>query len=1027
MELARLGERQRQIVTFDQVPPELIDATTAIEDKDFWSNPGFDLGGFISASIDTLRGQPRGGSTITQQLVRARLLPAEAFSGSVYDRKIREIIQSIRLTQAYPGVAGKETIITTYLNQNFYGNQSYGVAAAAKSYFNKDLKDLTLAQIAILAAIPQSPTQYDLVKNATQTCTIDITPDQTCPAANTVITVPQDSEIVIRRNKVLDLMETRSVLSGSKHTVAEYEAAKNDPVILSPQGAAPWKAAQFVWQVRHQLGSILCGADSADTCPEVDTGGYKIITTLDWNMQQTVEKWLYAAARVPHVVNAQRQLTALKIPAADQKWILALRGAGIFNAAAGIIDYRTGQVLAYGGSAAYYGSGDAKFQPQFDVLSDGFRQPGSSIKPLNYITGIDDGTMTAATMFMDVVTDFGTKKPYTPTQADGYERGPVRLREALEFSLNVPSIKAGLINGLDHVFQRMKDFGLQFQPGTVPVVSQSIGTLDVHPIDMIGAYGAIANGGVLMPREMIMSVKGPDGSVVYPASEATPVGKRVASAQASYIITDILAGNTVKTVNPYWVEVADPRERQGAAGRLQDRHDPGQQGRPRRRLSRSTGRPGGAGPRRRRLDGQFRCHAQHGKGQDVPHDVGATLVGDPDRGQPGHARREVQAAVGDRDGHRRRLQRPPSGPVHHQDDQGALHRRAPSRLGPMIFTWSSTSTRRPALLWQDGCTGPDGQGGVPRLQQRRAAIPVLAAVHAGMGSTGRQGSRRVGRPDEDADVLLLQQLLRAVRARPGAACSRPTEVCAPLPPPICDPGTSFDPLATPDPFGSPAPTPCIQPTPGPTGTPSPTATHNGGKPTPTPGPSVIPSLPPPAAPAASSAPRRRRRRAAPGRRIQRRRPRSRRSLAQADDRRPVATFAPPAGTDVTGQWMGRGRAADRVAESAGAHPVDDRDPCESRERRVLEIAIERIECLLDPGAPEIERRGDRPGSSTSDRLDRGRRRIWSCPRRTWSVAVPGHATGPSPASGSTRSSTGTRTRMPPDSSVAVRPSRSRAR
>src|SRR5918912_887138 len=124
LELARLGDLRRELVTFDELPPELLDATTATEDKDFWQNPGFDVGGFISASLDTVNGRPRGASTITQQLVRARLLPEEAFADSVYERKVREIIQSVRLTQEYPGVEGKREIITAYLNQNFYGNRS---------------------------------------------------------------------------------------------------------------------------------------------------------------------------------------------------------------------------------------------------------------------------------------------------------------------------------------------------------------------------------------------------------------------------------------------------------------------------------------------------------------------------------------------------------------------------------------------------------------------------------------------------------------------------------------------------------------------------------------------------------------------------------------------------------------------------------------------------------------------------------------------------------------------------------------
>ena len=154
IELARLGELKREVVDYAQIPGEMIDATTAIEDKDFWENAGFDPVAFVSAGLDTLSGRPRGASTITQQLVRARLLPPEAFEGTVYERKFREIIQSVRLTSEFPGQSGKEQIITAYLNQNFYGNNSYGVKAAAKGYFGKPLSQLTLAQFAILAGDP---------------------------------------------------------------------------------------------------------------------------------------------------------------------------------------------------------------------------------------------------------------------------------------------------------------------------------------------------------------------------------------------------------------------------------------------------------------------------------------------------------------------------------------------------------------------------------------------------------------------------------------------------------------------------------------------------------------------------------------------------------------------------------------------------------------------------------------------------------------------------------------------------------
>jgi peptidoglycan glycosyltransferase len=564
IELARLGERKREIVSFSELTPEVLDATTAIEDKDFWVNPGFDLAGFAAATIDTVNGRPRGGSTITQQLVRARLLPPSAFEGSREERKIREIIQSIRLTQAYPGQKGKRLIITAYLNQNFYGNQSYGVKAAAKQYFGKELDELTLAEAAILAAIPQSPTKFDLTKNAVPVCAEVVPEGGTCPRINLV--VPLSSEIAIRRNYILDRMKTLSPLSGKLHTLSEYEAAKAEPIMLAPQLGVQWRAPHFVWQVRAELARILCPGQAVDACEKIDTGGYRVTTTLNMDMQGTTEKWVYAAARAPNLKRTDSILENLKIPASDFGWLRELRGKNIHNGAAAVIDYRTGEVLAYVGSGSYNSPGNEKFQPQFDVLSDGWRQPGSSIKPVNYAIGIDDRTMTASTMFMDVVTDFGGG--FTPTQADDLERGPVRLRSALQFSLNIPSIKAGIINGLDHFYERSKDFGIQYVPGSVPVISMGIGTLELHPIDLLGAYGAIANGGVLMPRTTIMTVTDSDRNPVFPdPTIPTPKPREVVSPQAAYIITDILAGNTNKKVNPFWGEwaVYDGKSRRPAA------------------------------------------------------------------------------------------------------------------------------------------------------------------------------------------------------------------------------------------------------------------------------------------------------------------------------------------------------------------------------------------------------------------------------------------------------------------------------
>jgi len=551
IELARFGAIKRKVIPYSAMPPALIDATTSIEDKTFWQNAGFDPIGIISAAVDTVTGKARGASTITQQLVRNRLLPQSAFAGSTYERKIREIIQSIRLTQELPpGVAGKQQIMEAYLNQNFYGNQSYGIAAAAQSYFGvTDLSKLDLAQSAILAGIPQSPSSYDLVQNAVEKCTVAVATGAACPAGKIQLVVPANSAIVQRRNHILDLMKTESVLTAGKYTEADYEAAQAEPVILTPPASEKWLAPQFVWQVRHELGTVLCPS-TPDACEQVDTGGYKVITTLDYRLQAIAEKWVKAAGIAPNQKDTAAYLKSINVPYAA--WIKNLKGRGIYNAALGAIDYRTGQVVAYVGSADYYGQPrGAKFQPQFDVLANGWRQPGSSFKGVGYLAGIEDHVTTAATMFMDVVTNLGGG--YAPADADLTERGPVRLREAIQLSLNIPAIKAAIIEGPDKVFAFAKQMGIVWQAQKNPGgASIAIGTVEVHFIDLIGAYGAIANSGKLMPRTTLLSVTEPTGKVDWPPASGAPPGRQAVSPQAAFIMQDILASNTDPKANPFW-------------------------------------------------------------------------------------------------------------------------------------------------------------------------------------------------------------------------------------------------------------------------------------------------------------------------------------------------------------------------------------------------------------------------------------------------------------------------------------------
>ena len=562
VQLAAFGSEHRRVLKFEEIPNIVLDSTTSTEDKTFWSNTGFDPAAVLSALRDAVSGRARGASTITQQLVRQRLLPPTT---STVDRKIKEIIQSVRLTQEFPGEEGKQAIITAYLNLNFYGNQSYGIAAAAEGYFGvTDLSKLTPAQAAILAAILQAPSAYDLVANADQ-------------MEDGTLVVPNDAPIVIRRNSVLEDMRrnNRDGLLKGKYDDAALLVAESDPVILHPAPHSENIAPHFDLLVRQQLADLICGqgTDPAD-CEAVDTGGYKVITTLDATMQASAEKWLQAYVLGPNQPTldadiaylANLGITAKSDPYNYSRIIgpsstskTGLRTGNIHNGALIAVDYRTGQVLTYAGSAGFYEKtvkdpakpGFDYFDPEYDVLSSGVgRQPGSAFKPINYLIGIQDGTMTAASMFMDVATDFGGG--YIPHDADGYERGPVRLREALQYSLNIPAVKAASINGVDREIQRAEDFGLQFPAGTNPGVSIGVGTVEVHPADLVSAYGAIADNGTLAQRSVILRVTNPKGVVEWPTSSQAPKVSHPATAAASYVMTNILAGNTDPAQNNWW-------------------------------------------------------------------------------------------------------------------------------------------------------------------------------------------------------------------------------------------------------------------------------------------------------------------------------------------------------------------------------------------------------------------------------------------------------------------------------------------
>src|SRR5437773_3589031 len=276
-----------------------------------------------------------------------------------------------------------------YLNQIYYGNQAYGIEAAAKTYFDQaGLTKLTLGQMAMLAGLPQRPSDYDPVQN----------PD----AARA------------RRAQVLDAMVDTNYI-----TLSEAEAAKAEPIVVK-QASTSLYAAHFTFRVREQLIREL-GEKAAYR------GGYTVFTTLDWNMQQLAEKEV-------------------------RDHVDALKSFNVNNAALITMDPTTGEVLAYVGSYDYYGNSPT-MRGDYDHAGIAYRQPGSTFKLFTYLAGMQKAGLTAASRLYDIEWSLpdGSGKTYSPKDATKEQHGPVTLRQALRESLNLPALQGARTVGLDAI------------------------------------------------------------------------------------------------------------------------------------------------------------------------------------------------------------------------------------------------------------------------------------------------------------------------------------------------------------------------------------------------------------------------------------------------------------------------------------------------------------------------------------------------------------------------------------------------
>lgn len=473
-------EARRDPVALDNIPDYLKKATVAVEDKDFYKHNGFDpLTPFRIVKNVFYFGKVTGGSTLTQQLTRTVLLTTERS----ITRKIKELILSIQIDAKY----SKDEILGMYLNEAPYGGASWGVEPASEQYFGKKVKELNLAECAILAGLPQLPSVYS--------------PFSKTPTA-----------YISRTSHVLDRMVEDSYISKelAKETMEQVKNYK------FTSGNSTTKAPHFVFWIKDLLTEKY--GESV-----VENGGLKITTTLDLELQDQVQT-----------------IVTEEIDKAES--------LGISNGAALVLDPTTGQVLSMVGSRDYFST---KTDGNFNMVTQALRQPGSAIKPVTYLAGLKKGMTAATMIMDAPVTfpGSGGQKDYNPQNYNGKFNGPMSLRNALGNSINVTAVKTLANVGVENMLKLANDMGLSTLAPTKENLARfglsvTLGGGEVKMIDLASAYTAFANGGTSMKAVGILKVEDKDGRVL--EEYKAPDGKKVMTPQESFIISNILSDNSAR-------------------------------------------------------------------------------------------------------------------------------------------------------------------------------------------------------------------------------------------------------------------------------------------------------------------------------------------------------------------------------------------------------------------------------------------------------------------------------------------------
>jgi penicillin-binding protein 1B len=487
---------KRRLVTYDELPQNMVQAVLAIEDRRFFEHSGVNYWRLIDAVMhDVTSGQKQqGGSTLTMQLARGFFLTPE----KRIKRKLIEIVITFQLEHRF----NKKQIFEMYANQINLGQRGSfsidGFGEAAQAYFGKDLRQLDLAECALLAGVIQRPNYFNPFRHAERT--------------------------IERRNLVLDSMvETGAI------TKDQAERAKAEPLHLTPGSVDASEAPYFVDLVHDQLMQKLGERD-------FNREGLRIYTSLDPDLQRVATA---AVESTIHVVDEQVD----KLHARDKK----LGKAYIYPQVALVaLNPHTGQVLALVGGRSYGNS-----QVNHAVAH---RPTGSIFKPFVYAAAFQtavEGTMlpgqtklfSPVTMINDAQATYGegTQYEYSPRNYKSEYYGEITARYALLRSDNNATIGLAGMVGFDRVAALARDAGIKSAQGTP---SMAIGSYDAEPLEMAGAYTVFANGGLRLDPWMLASVRAPSGDVI---SDYTPTSKQVLDPRVAFLTTymmeAVLQGN----------------------------------------------------------------------------------------------------------------------------------------------------------------------------------------------------------------------------------------------------------------------------------------------------------------------------------------------------------------------------------------------------------------------------------------------------------------------------------------------------